>query len=57
VKARDLRRRRAGDHLGPADDRPPERVLAEGRLAEHVEHLLLGIVLVHRDLLEDHGAL
>ena len=27
------------------------------RVAEHVEDLLLGIVLVHRDLLEDHRAL
>ena len=35
----------------------PERVVSEHRLAEHVEHLLLRIVLVHRDLLEDHRPL
>ena len=57
MEARDLRRRSAGDHAGTADDRAAERVRSEDRLAEHVEHLLLGIVLVHRDLLEDHGAL
>ena len=45
------------DHRGAADDRPAERVIAEHRLAEHVEHLLLRVVLVHRDLLEDHRAL
>ena len=57
VKARDRVRRRVGDHLGAPDDRPSERMLAEHGLAEHVEHLLLGIVLVHGDLLEDHRAL
>jgi hypothetical protein len=30
---------------------------AEHRLPEHVEHLVLGIVLVHRDLLQDHRPL
>ena len=53
----DLGRRRVGDHRRAADDRAAERVLAEHGLAEHVEHLLLRIVLVHRDLLEDHRAL
>jgi hypothetical protein len=57
VERRDLRRRGAGDDLGPADDRAPERVGAEHRVAEDVEHLLLGIVLIHGDLLEDHLAL
>ncbi len=57
VKGRDLLGRRLGDHRGPADDRPPQRIVAEHRLAEHVEHLLLRIVLVHRDLLQDHRPL
>ena len=35
----------------------PSGSVAEHRLAEHVEHLLLRVVLVHRDLLEDHLAL
>ena len=53
----DLHGRRLGDHLGAPDDRPAQRVIAEHRMAQDVEHLLLGIVLVHRDLLEDHRAL
>ena len=57
VEGGDLVARGAGDDLGTADDRPPQRVAAERRLAEQVEHLLLGLVLVHRDLLEDHLAL
>jgi hypothetical protein len=54
VEASDLLGRRLRDDLGAADDRPAQRMLAEHRLAEQVEHLLLGIVLVHRDFLEDH---
>ena len=56
-KRGDLLRRGVGDHRRAADDRPAERMLAEHRLAEQVEHLLLRVVLVHRDLLEDHRAL
>ena len=36
---------------------PAERVVAEDGLAEHVEDLVLRVVLVHRDLLEDDLAL
>ena len=36
---------------------PAQRVRAEDRLAEHVEDLVLRVVLVHRDLLEDDLAL
>ena len=49
--------RRVADHRRAADDRPPERVPAEDGLAEHVEDLVLRIVLVHRDLLEHDLAL
>ena len=45
------------DHLGAADDRPPQRVLAEDRRGQHVMHLVRGLVLVHRDLLDHHLAL
>ena len=41
----------------PPDDRTAERVIAEDGLAQDVEHLVLGVVLVHRDLLEDDLAL
>ena len=51
-----LVRARAHD-LRPSERRAPERVAGEDRLAEHVEDQLLGIVLVHRDLLEHHLAL
>ena len=47
----------ARDHLGAADHRAPERVRAEDRLAEHVEDAVLGVVFVHRDLLEHDLAL
>ncbi len=40
-----------------ADHRPPERVVAEHRLADQVVHEVLGRVLVHRDLLQHHLAL
>jgi hypothetical protein len=49
--------RRVADDRRAADDRPPERVCAEDGLAEHVEHRVLRIVLVHRDLLEHDLAL
>ena len=50
-------RRRAGDDLGTADDRAAQRVAPEDGLAQDVEHLVLGVVLVHGDLLEDDLAL
>ena len=49
--------RRVADHRRAADDRPPQRVAAEDGLAEHVEHRVLRVVLVHRDLLEHDLAL
>ncbi len=57
VEARDLGLRGIGDDRRVADDRPPQRMVRKDRVAEHVEDLLLGIVLVHRDLLEDDRAL
>ena len=45
------------DDVRGTDHRPPQRVRAEHRLAEHVEYPILGIVLVHRDLLEHDLAL
>ncbi len=45
------------DHLGRADHRPAERVVAEDRLAHQVVDELVGRVLVHRDLLEHDLAL
>ena len=47
----------AADDVGAADDRPPERMAAEDGLAEHVEDLVLRVVLVHGDLLEHDLAL
>ena len=46
-----------GDHVRRADHRPAERMVAEDRLGEQVVHEILGLVLVHRDLLEHHLAL
>src|SRR3712207_7518704 len=40
------------DHLGGADDRAPERMVAVDRPGEHVVHLVGRLVLVHRDLLD-----
>src|SRR5579884_2526012 len=57
VKARDLLGRRLGDDRGAADDRPAQWIVPEHGLAEEIEDLLLGIVLVHGDLLEDHRPL
>ena len=45
------------DHLGAADHAPPERMVAEDRLAEQVVDEILRRVLVHRDLLEHDLAL
>ena len=49
--------RRVADHGRAADDRPPERMVAEDGDAEDVEHRVLRVVLVHRDLLEHDLAL
>ena len=57
VEAADDVHRRVGDHRRAADDRPPQRVVAEDGLAEHVEDRVLRVVLVHRDLLEHDLAL
>jgi hypothetical protein len=57
VEGRQLLARDRADDLGRADHRAPERMLAEDRLAEHVEDAVLGIVFVHRDLLEHDLAL
>jgi hypothetical protein len=57
VKPSDLGGRGARDDLGPANDGPAQRVVAEHCHAEHVKDLLLGIVLVHGDLLQDDLAL
>ena len=57
VVARDRVLRDRRDHLGRADHRPPERVVAEDRLGDQVVHELLRRVLVHRDLLEHDLAL
>ena len=45
------------DHLGGADHRPTERMVAEDRVRDQVVHELLRRVLVHRDLLEHDLAL
>ena len=57
VEGLQLLARDRADDLGGADHRAPQRVLAEDGLAEHVEDPVLGIVLVHRDLLEHDLAL
>src|SRR4051812_19203594 len=57
VECPEGRRDRTADDLGAADDRAPERVVAEDGLAEHVEDLVLRVVLVHGDLLEHDLAL
>ena len=57
VEGLQLLARNGADDLGGPDHRAPQRVRAEHRLAEHVEDPLLGIVLVHRDLLEHDLAL
>ena len=49
--------RRVADHRRAADDRAAERVVAEDGLAQHVEHRVLRVVLVHGDLLEHDLAL
>ena len=46
-----------GDDLGVAEDRAAQRVVGEDGFSEQVEDDVLRVVLVHRDLLEHHGAL
>ncbi len=53
----DVRNRDRGDHLGFAQHPPTERVLAEDRFGEDVVNPVLGLVVVHRDLLQHHLAL
>src|SRR3954447_12738480 len=57
VEGAQRRGRGAADDLRAADDRPAERMVAEDGLAEHVEDLVLRVVLVHGDLLEHDLAL
>ena len=57
VVARDRVARDRRDHLGGADHRPAERMVAEDRLGDQVVHELLRRVVVHRDLLEHDLAL
>ena len=57
VERRQLLARDRADDLGGADHRPAQRMRAEDRLAEHVEDAVLGIVFVHRDLLQHDLAL
>ena len=53
----DVGDRDRADHLGSPEHAPAERVVAEDRLGEHVVDAVLGLVLVHRDLLEHDLAL
>ena len=57
VVRRDRVRGQRRDHLAAADHGPPERMVAEDGRGEDVVHLVLRLVLVHRDLLEHHLAL
>ena len=57
VEVGDVGDRRVADHRRAADDRAAQRVVAEDRVAEHVEDRVLRVVLVHRDLLEHDLAL
>jgi len=45
------------DHLGRADHGPTKRMRAERRLLDQIVHELLGLVVVHGDLLEHDLAL
>ena len=55
--ALDVRDRDRGDHLGLAEHTAAERVGAEDGLGEDVVDPVLGLVVVHRDLLQHHLAL
>ena len=54
VEPVDLVARRGLDRVGGAEDGPAERMVRPERLGEEVVDDLLGRVLVHVDLLEDH---
>ncbi len=47
----------AAHALGRAEDRPPHRLVGEGRLLHQVEHDVLGRIHGGGDLLQDHVAL
>ena len=53
----DVGDRDRGDHLGLPEHAPAQRVLAEDGAGEDVVDAVLGLVLVHRDLLEHDVAL
>ncbi len=53
----DVGHRDAADHVGAAEDAPAEGMVAVDRLREDVVDAILGLVLVHGDLLEHHLAL
>ena len=55
--ALDVRDRDRGDHLGLAEHPAPEWVRAEDGLGEDVVNPVLGLVVVHRDLLQHDLAL
>ena len=57
VVGADLGDRNRGDDVGAPEHPAAERVVAEDRLGEHVVDAVRRLVLVHRDLLEDHLAL
>ena len=57
VEGGELLARDRADDRSRADHRAPERVRSEDGLTEHVEHAVLRVVFVHRDLLEHDLAL
>ena len=57
VEAVDLRARHRRDRRLGAGDRPAERGVAPRLVGEQVVHDVVGVVVVHRDLVEDHVAL
>ncbi len=57
VEAVDLRARHRGDRRLGAGDRPTERGVAPCLVGEEVVDDVVGVVVVHRDLVEDHVAL
>ena len=57
VEAADLLAGHRLDRLGGAGDRPAERRVAPGLRGEEVVRDVVGVVVVHRDLVEDHVTL
>ena len=57
VEPGDLRRRHRRDRRLGAEDRTADGVVGEERLAEQVVDEVVGLVLRHQDLLEDHRPL